>query len=50
MFKEKIGDVNGARARFRLRDIELDLEFIEDVTREANMERRTVKLLHKFVN
>ncbi|RWW09589.1 hypothetical protein GW17_00026918 [Ensete ventricosum] len=41
MFKEKIGDVSGARALFLQRDMDLRSNFfIETVYREANMEKR----------
>ncbi|XP_038987503.1 pre-mRNA-processing factor 39-like isoform X1 [Phoenix dactylifera] len=40
MFKEQIGDVCGARALFHRSIMDSDPEFIENVNREANMEKR----------
>ncbi|XP_018673811.2 pre-mRNA-processing factor 39-2-like isoform X1 [Musa acuminata AAA Group] len=40
MFKEKIGDVSGARALFLQRDMDLASNLVETVYREANMEKR----------
>ncbi|URE38834.1 HAT [Musa troglodytarum] len=40
MFKEKIGDVSGARALFLQRDMDSASNFVETVYREANMEKR----------
>ncbi|KAF9587878.1 hypothetical protein IFM89_006132 [Coptis chinensis] len=39
-FKEKIGDALGTRAVFRQCDSELSSDLVENVTREANMEKR----------
>lgn len=43
MFKEKIGDVSGARALFLQRDMDLASNLVETVYREANMEKRMVQ-------
>ncbi|KAF6175092.1 hypothetical protein GIB67_039005 [Kingdonia uniflora] len=40
IFKEKIGDVCGSRAAYRHFDSNLGLDFIENVKREANLEKR----------
>lgn len=42
IFKEQIGDVCGARALFHRNFMDSDPEFIENINREANMERRMV--------
>lgn len=42
-FKEQIRDVFGARAAFLQCDPELGSNFIDKVTREANMEKRLVR-------
>ncbi|KAI3709904.1 hypothetical protein L2E82_39672 [Cichorium intybus] len=39
-FREKIGDIEGARAAFHLCDTESDSSFIETAIKEANMEKR----------
>ncbi|KAK3024027.1 hypothetical protein RJ639_044129, partial [Escallonia herrerae] len=39
-FKEKIGDVRGARTAFLHCDAEFDSCFVDNVMKEANMERR----------
>lgn len=41
-FKEQIGDVFGARAAFLRCGSDLEPDFIENVTRKANMEKRLV--------
>lgn len=43
MFKEKIGDVSGARVLSLQYNIDLAYGFVEAVTREANMEKRMVQ-------
>lgn len=42
-FREKIGDIEGARAAFHLCDTESDLSFIDTAIYEANMETRLVR-------
>lgn len=42
MFKEQIGDVCGSRALFHQSIMDSDPEFIENINREANMEKRMV--------
>ena len=42
MFKEQIGDVLGSRALFHQSIMDSDNEFIENINREANMEKRMV--------
>lgn len=41
-FKEKIGDVSGARAAFPKCDTESDSQFVKNVMLKANMEKRMV--------
>lgn len=48
MYKEYIGDVSGARAIFLQRGQDLTSEFIENVNREANMEKRTVMEMNSY--
>lgn len=48
-FKEQIGDVFGARAAFLLCGSDLEPDFIENVTRKANMEKRLVLYLPMFL-
>ncbi|PIA41432.1 hypothetical protein AQUCO_02200089v1 [Aquilegia coerulea] len=47
-YKEKIGDVFGSRAAFHRCDSELDSDLIENVRREANMEKRLGNLEAAF--
>lgn len=46
-YKEKIGDIEGARAAFQLCDtFEYDSSFIETTIKEANMEQRLVNIIN----
>lgn len=41
-FREKIGDTYGARAAFPQGDVDSDSDFVDNVIRAANMEKRLV--------